>query len=189
MSLSSSEFIRRFLMHTLPSGFVRIRYYGFLANRYRQERLAQCRSLLGVKTEMLTAPAEPAASTEIDDPVPKHQICPVCKHGRLVIVEAISANPPLRPPFFLLRRPDCAAHLQLFPERLPNHDALVPSTSIARHPLAQTSRGPTRAPSSLFYGPHALLHRALPIHPFLTLAFARTCRATSPMSTSDRLPR
>lgn len=120
MSLSSSEFIRRFLMHTLPSGFVRIRYYGFLANRYRQERLAQCRSLLGVTTEMLTAPAEPAAPTEIDDPVPKHQICPVCKHGRLVIVEAISANPSLRPPFFLLRRPDCAAHLPTFSRAPPS---------------------------------------------------------------------
>ncbi|MCH7688744.1 MAG: transposase, partial [Planctomycetes bacterium] len=48
LSLSSSEFIRRFLMHTLPSGFVRIRYYGFLANRYRNERLEKCRDLLGV---------------------------------------------------------------------------------------------------------------------------------------------
>ena len=46
MTLSSCEFIRRFLMHTLPSGFVRIRYFGFLANRYRRERLELCRSLL-----------------------------------------------------------------------------------------------------------------------------------------------
>ena len=51
LSLSGSEFIRRFLMHTLPSGFVRIRYYGFLANRYRNERLEQCRRLLGVTSE------------------------------------------------------------------------------------------------------------------------------------------
>ena len=94
MTLSSSEFIRRFLMHTLPNGFVRIRYYGFLANRDRHERLAQCRSLLGMKTEMPPAPEEPATSTETLDPAPQHQICPACERGRLVIIEPISANPP-----------------------------------------------------------------------------------------------
>ena len=48
MTLSAEEFIRRFLLHALPDGFQRIRYYGFLGNRYRQQKLAQCRELLGM---------------------------------------------------------------------------------------------------------------------------------------------
>ena len=47
MTLSGSEFIRRFLLHILPKGFMRIRYFGYLANRQRQEKLAHCRELLG----------------------------------------------------------------------------------------------------------------------------------------------
>jgi len=46
MTLEAEEFIRRFLLHVLPQGFQRIRYYGFLANRYRVEKLAHCRELL-----------------------------------------------------------------------------------------------------------------------------------------------
>jgi hypothetical protein len=50
MSLSADEFIRRFLIHVLPAGFQRIRYYGFLGNRYRQQKLTLCRRLLGMQT-------------------------------------------------------------------------------------------------------------------------------------------
>src|SRR3954453_4977724 len=50
MTLKATEFIRRFLLHVLPSGFVRIRHYGFLANRVCQEKLALCGALLGVET-------------------------------------------------------------------------------------------------------------------------------------------
>jgi Putative transposase len=50
MTLSADEFIRRFLLHVLPDGFQRIRYYGFLGNRYRREKLEQCRHLLGMPT-------------------------------------------------------------------------------------------------------------------------------------------
>src|SRR5580693_7118102 len=46
MILSAAEFIRRFLLHVLPNGFQRIRYYGFMGNRYRKEKLEQCRRLL-----------------------------------------------------------------------------------------------------------------------------------------------
>ena len=46
MTLSATEFIRRMLLHVLPPGFHRIRYYGFLANRNRREQLAECRRLL-----------------------------------------------------------------------------------------------------------------------------------------------
>ena len=46
MTLAATEFIRRMLLHVLPPGFRRIRYYGFLANRARQRKLAECRRLL-----------------------------------------------------------------------------------------------------------------------------------------------
>ncbi len=55
MTLQAEEFIRRFLLHVLPEGFQRIRYYGFLANRYREEKLARCRELLD-----MPAPEQPA---------------------------------------------------------------------------------------------------------------------------------
>jgi hypothetical protein len=48
MTLSGVEFVRRFSLHVLPRGLVRIRHYGLLANRDRSERLAQCRALLGM---------------------------------------------------------------------------------------------------------------------------------------------
>ena len=48
MTLCATEFLRRFLLHVLPSGFMRIRHFGLLANRHRKQKLEQCRSLLGV---------------------------------------------------------------------------------------------------------------------------------------------
>ena len=59
MDLDAEEFIRRFLLHVLPEGFQRIRYYGFLANRHRQEKLALCRRLLGMATVMAATSPEP----------------------------------------------------------------------------------------------------------------------------------
>ena len=50
MTLSAEDFIRRFLLHVLPHGFQRIRYYGFLGNRYRRDKPEQCRRLLGMPT-------------------------------------------------------------------------------------------------------------------------------------------
>ena len=51
MTLDSVEFLRRFFLHVLPKGFVRIRHFGFLANRFRTERLSLCRQLLSVTPE------------------------------------------------------------------------------------------------------------------------------------------
>ena len=69
MTLDSVEFVRRFLMHVLPSGFVRVRHYGLLANRHRQEKLARCRELLGmaVTPQADTAPTD-ARSGHADGP-------------------------------------------------------------------------------------------------------------------------
>ena len=62
LTLSATEFIRRFMMHVLPNGFVRIRYYGFLANTHRQEQLHKIRKLLDAPQ-----PTMPVEQSE-DDP-------------------------------------------------------------------------------------------------------------------------
>jgi hypothetical protein len=72
MKLDGAEFLRRFLMHEVPSGFMRIRHFGLLANRVRAKNLAICRSLLSV-------PA-PIDCLIIDST----QSCPVCGHGRMI---------------------------------------------------------------------------------------------------------
>ena len=61
MTLPAAEFLRRFLLHVVPRGFVRIRHYGLVANRHRKQKLARCREVLGV-------PVMPPAEASIDRP-------------------------------------------------------------------------------------------------------------------------
>ena len=77
MTLSATEFIRRFLMHVLPKGFVRIRHYGFLANRHRSEKLELCRKLLRQGEGVSDAGERQAQEDEPLDTFP----CPVCEDG------------------------------------------------------------------------------------------------------------
>ena len=78
MTLAADEFIRRFLLHTLPDGFHRIRHYGFLANGHRAEKLALCRKLLDAP------PPEPAAEpTEDATPSHRHDRC-LCCGGQMI---------------------------------------------------------------------------------------------------------
>jgi len=84
MRLTTDEFIRRFLIHVLPSGFHRIRHTGFLANGIRRDRIGQIRQLLDAKTEPDQASDE-AARIEPADP-PAHKLCPKCG-GAMIIVE------------------------------------------------------------------------------------------------------
>ena len=104
LPLSSSEFIRRFLMDTLPSGFVRIRYYGFLANRYRNERLVKCRDLLGVTPVPSSTIQEPQTTAENSDPLPSPKTCPACGRQSLAIIDIVPPARPLPPrlPHFLI---------------------------------------------------------------------------------------
>jgi hypothetical protein len=83
MMLDAVEFIRRFLLHVLPSGFVKIRHYGFLTNRNRRKNLVLCRSLLPKS-------AAPATTflTEIRQRAIERK-CPFCKTGTLHVVERI----------------------------------------------------------------------------------------------------
>jgi hypothetical protein len=90
MTLSADEFIRRFLMHVMPNGFHRIRYYGFLGNRYRNEKLAQCRRLLGMQITENNTPVL-APEKEYRDRYEELtgrslRQCPHCQQGQMVKV-------------------------------------------------------------------------------------------------------
>jgi hypothetical protein len=84
MTLATSEFIRRFLIHVLPQGFHRIRHYGLLASGTRADNTARARELLAVPT----AQSETADTNcaEANEPKPPAHPCPCCG-GRMVIIE------------------------------------------------------------------------------------------------------
>jgi hypothetical protein len=89
MTLETQEFARRFLLHVLPRGFMRIRYYGFLANCCRAERLKLCRRLLPA------AKTEPESVNEVQpggdqsDLWSAPKTCPSCGQGKMIIVGEI----------------------------------------------------------------------------------------------------
>jgi hypothetical protein len=93
MTLGADEFIRRFLLHVLPDGFQRIRYFGFLANRYRAEKLALCRQLMQMPP--------PAATPEVNkDYRDRYEAltgislkkCPLCRCGNMVVIETFECT-------------------------------------------------------------------------------------------------
>jgi hypothetical protein len=92
MSLDAVEFLRRFLLHVLPHGFMRIRYYGFLANRHRAQKLQQARRLLDDEiTSSETDPSTPETPSPQDEPADELELCPKCKKGRLHVIAPIGA--------------------------------------------------------------------------------------------------
>lgn len=101
MTVPADEFIRRFLLHVLPEGFHRIRYYGFLGNRHRTHKLARCRELLAMPApEPLDGQPERDYRDRYEEltGVSLKQ-CPVCHQGRMVIVETfdgVTTRPPIR---------------------------------------------------------------------------------------------
>jgi hypothetical protein len=86
MSLDAVEFIRRFLLHVLPSGFVNIRHFGLLANRNRRRALALCRLHLNAAT------AEASAILTQQQQQALHRCCPKCQRGTLHILARFSAH-------------------------------------------------------------------------------------------------
>ncbi len=99
MPLTADEFIRRFLLHVLPPGFRRIRYFGFMCNRHRAAKLARCRELLNM--------AEPVTPSTKEDDRDLHQEltgrslrqCPVCQQGHMMQIERLlpdATGPPTR---------------------------------------------------------------------------------------------
>jgi len=97
MTLSPEEFMRRFLLHVLPSGFHRIRHYGLLANGSRRLSLAAARQLLDVHADVTPAVASEAAANDEPDPKPPTFVCRHC--GRpMVIVLMLAPESSIRAP-------------------------------------------------------------------------------------------
>jgi hypothetical protein len=91
MVLDGEELIRRFLWHILPTGFMRIRHYGFLANRCRRQKLAQIRQSLQAIAEQEIVGQAFINSQSITVPViEKPRSCPQCKTGRMIVVGEIA---------------------------------------------------------------------------------------------------
>jgi hypothetical protein len=93
MTIDAGEFQRRFLIHTLPAGFQRIRHYGFLANCHRADKLDYCRELL--TNGLLPQPEQCRQMMEhLTEPEPVHR-CPHCGIGAMI---RIAVLPPIRWP-------------------------------------------------------------------------------------------
>ena len=96
MTLDATEFIRRFLLHVLPKGLVRIRHFGFLANRCRHQQLSLCRRLLDVALPIESDGPNPAdnspAAKQKAQPIVR---CPVCKVGCLRPIERLLPQAPV----------------------------------------------------------------------------------------------
>lgn len=89
MQLAADEFIRRFLLHVLPSGFQRIRHYGFLANRYRAVKLERCRELLAEPAPIIPVPDAPLDYRDRYQLLTGKSLrdCPKCGQGHMVCIE------------------------------------------------------------------------------------------------------
>lgn len=94
MKLTPDEFIRRFLLHTLPDGFHRIRHFGFMANGHRAAKLGLCRSLLADQPERSEPPVN-------GDAAPKAKVslraCPECGGSMCIVVKLRGDFVPSRP--------------------------------------------------------------------------------------------
>jgi hypothetical protein len=96
MTLSLDEFLRRFLLHLLPKGFVRIRHFGFLANRQRSTLLPLCLTVLG----SVASQTEPEASA--DHSSDHRQLCPYCGAPMVIVERLTAAQIQLRSPPILV---------------------------------------------------------------------------------------
>jgi hypothetical protein len=92
MTLAATEFMRRFLLHVLPTGFHRMRHYGLLGNRHRRHHLARCRRLLGTTVvppiARKTRPADYRDRCETLTGV-SLRACPVCADGHMITTECL----------------------------------------------------------------------------------------------------
>jgi len=95
LTLEAVEFLRRLMLHVPPHGFHRLRHFGFLANRVRQAKLAQCRTLLG----HATPPQAQGKAVDLDLKPPAGTTgepgtaCPVCHHGRMQLSKTVYRQP------------------------------------------------------------------------------------------------
>jgi hypothetical protein len=163
--LVATEFIRRFLLHVLPAGFQRIRYYGLLGNRHSTEKLARCRQLLG-----MTPRSEPSLSHTTGVPDYRDRVdvltgvslrmCPICHEGEMVAIVVVpdrirplvadtAGSHPCPRGFSLVAptRPRGEGPRIASPLRHRSHDPSRRARRGSSAPVLMLCRGPKRAPS------------------------------------------
>jgi putative transposase/transposase-like zinc-binding protein len=86
MTLDAHEFIRRFLLHILPDGFMRVRHFGFLANRSKKQALTQCRKLLKLDPALPQSPNQSAIDLLREITGVDLSRCPCCHKGTMIVV-------------------------------------------------------------------------------------------------------
>ena len=86
MPLDAKVFIRRFLLHVLPDGFMRVRHFGFLANRSKKQALPQCRKLLGLNPALPQLPNRSAQDLLREITGIDLSRCPRCQKGTMIVV-------------------------------------------------------------------------------------------------------
>jgi predicted Zn-ribbon and HTH transcriptional regulator len=91
--VEAHEFIRRFLLHVLPDGFMRVRHLGFLANRAKKQALAQCPKLLGVNPALPEIPKKLAYDLLLELTGIDLSRCPRCQKGTMIVVAELPALP------------------------------------------------------------------------------------------------
>ena len=91
MTLDAHEFIRRFLLHVIPQGFMRIRHFGFLANRTKKHALPQCRKLLGLNPALPEIPNRSAHDLLLELAGIDLNRCPRCQRGTMIVVAKLPA--------------------------------------------------------------------------------------------------
>ena len=92
MLLDTQEFIRRFLLHVLPDGFMRIPPFGFLANRSKKQALAQCRKLLDLDPALPQPPLLSAKDLLLKITDVDFSRCPSCCEGMMITVGELPAS-------------------------------------------------------------------------------------------------
>ena len=90
MTLRADEFLRRFLLHVLPSGFMRIRHFGLLANRHRKRKLERCRALLHASPPSDKTPSVTATPLRLTGK--DFTRCPFCKQGTMCVTGQLAAG-------------------------------------------------------------------------------------------------
>ena len=92
-TLEAQEFIRRFLLHVIPDGFVRIRHFGFLANRAKKHALPQCQKLLGLNPALPEIPNRSAHDLLLELTGIDLTRCPRCQKGTMIVVGELAKVP------------------------------------------------------------------------------------------------
>jgi hypothetical protein len=93
LTVSAAEFLRRFLLHVTPPGLCRLRHYGFLSNRRKEQQLPRCRTLLGQDKAVAVAVPAPATALLQEPTGPDILRCPACGQGHMVRVERLPKAP------------------------------------------------------------------------------------------------